>query len=202
MLFRSRKYSVNRAGEVEAIWQPLYHYQDVAATALPSQLTFFQNPVGSNGLTLDDTNVESAGQMPAPKEMLVTSIQVALLPDAAPDGGAVNAEQWNDVYTLSRNGSLSFFIGSKTYLNEAPLGRFPTQNRLGGVADNGGQTLSTGYSVMTGRVYEITPVRLISNQNFNVTINFNNLATNPALPLLGGFRIGVILGGFLYRLSQ
>jgi len=202
----SRKFSVNRRGAVEAIWQPLYHYQTItgAPAALPSQLTFFQDPVGSNNggvaLTLADTNVESAGQMPAPKEMLVTNIQIAILPELDPSrAGALN-DNWNDISKISRIGHLQFFVGSKTYLNEAPIGRFPVQNRLAGVAESGGNlTGQTDYSVQSGKIYEITPVRLISNQNFSVTLNFPGV--NPAL-VNTSIKIGVILGGFQYRLSQ
>jgi len=194
----ARKFSVNRKGAVESVWQPLYHYQVVAGTTLPSQLTYFQNPVGSGGLTFADTNVESAGQMPAPKEMLVTNIQVALLPAANPGRVAGVNTNWNDVYNISRIGHLSFFIGSKVYLNEAPVGRFPVQNRLAGTGDNGGGAFSNDYAVQAGRVYEITPIRLMSNQNFNVTLNFPG--TSPTIA--ANMRIGVILGGFQYRLSQ
>jgi len=194
----SRKYSVNRKGAVESVWQPLYHYQDVPSGAFPSQLTYFQNPVGSGGLTFADTNVESAGQMPAPKEMLVTNIQIALLPDLEPGRAAGDNTNWNDVYNVSSVGHLSFFIGSKVYLNEAPLGRFPVQNRLAGTGDNGGGAFQNDYAVTAGRVYEITPIRLMSNQNFSVTLNF------PGTPptVISNMRIGVILGGFQYRLSQ
>ena len=55
------------------------------------------------------------------------------------------------------------------------------------------------YAVFTGPVYQITPVRLIPTQNFNVSLNW---ATAVALPSGVNGRIGVILGGFLYRLSQ
>jgi len=203
-----RDYNVNRPGQVEVIWQPLYDYQ-VYPLAGVAQMTFFQTTVGTGGLTLSNTNMEAAGQMPRPKEMLVTGIQVFYAPGnavAQTTVGATAQENWNDVSDVMDGlANLQFFVGSKDYLRDGPLSKFTQQFRLDGVADSaviGTNATPIGtlvdYATHSGRYYSITPVKLPSNQNFNVTLNF----TPAVIPTLTDGRIGVILDGFQYRLSQ
>jgi hypothetical protein len=202
-----RNYNVNRAGQVEVIWQPTYDYQTYAAAGA-TQFTFFQTPIGQGGNTLADTNMEAAGQFPRPKEFLVTGIQVFFDPGnvvAANDITAVQ-ENWNDVTdVMLGEGFLDFFIGSKSYLKDAPLAKFTQQFCIDGTANQAAATTTAAtdvgpivdYAVHKGRYYSITPVKLPSNQNFNVTLNF------PAVIAVAvDARIGVILDGFQYRLSQ
>ncbi len=203
-----KAYNVNRPGQVEVIWQPTYEIQAYPAAGA-AQITFFQNPVGAGGLTLADTNMESAGQFPRPKEFLITGIQVFFEPGNAVAQASLDAtvaqENWNDVSdVMNGEAFLNLFVGSKSYLIDAPLSKFTQQFRLGGVANaayTGTNAAAIGtavdYAVHSGRYYSITPVKLPSNQNFNVSLNFPAvIATSVA------GRIGVILDGFQYRLSQ
>jgi hypothetical protein len=201
-------YAVNREGQNEVIWQPAYDYQ-VYPAAGSTQLTFFQTTVGTGGSTLANTNMRASGQFPSPQEFLCTGIQVFFNPPGVimqvGTATATAVDNWNDVNNVMQGlGWLEFFIGSKPYLDDAPLSKFTQQFKLGGVA-----ALATGdpavtyqsleYATHCGKYYAITPVKIPKNQNFNVTLNF------PALiPLTGAEvgRIGVILDGFLYRLSQ
>ncbi|MEE9119412.1 MAG: hypothetical protein V3U02_12575 [Calditrichia bacterium] len=199
----SRKYDVNVKGQIEAIWQPLYHIQAYPAAG-QTQFTFFQQPAGQAALTFRDTNMEAAGMLPAPKEMLVTSIELVLFTGQALSAAAAIDGNLNDIIAVlgsdaanDTGGWLEFFIGSKTYLRDAPLMKFPPSFRLGGYADHGTGAFSSTYSTGAGKLYEITPVKLVANQNFNVTVNFP-VAT--AIVVAGN--IGVILNGFQYRLSQ
>lgn len=202
-------YNVNRAGQFEVIWQPTYDYQ-VYGAAGATTFTFFQNTVGSAGApTLADSNIRSAGQFPRPQEFLVTGIQVLFTPGnavaLAAQAIATAQENWNDVSdVMFGNAFLDLFIGSKSYLQDGPLAKFTQQFRLTGTADQSDTTTAgasqktfVDYSVHAGRYYSITPVKIPANQNFNVTLNF------PALiPIAVDGTIGVILDGFLYRLSQ
>jgi hypothetical protein len=211
----AKKFNVNRAGQVESIWQPLYDWQAYAAAG-QAMLTFFALPVGQGASvmgavgpkTYEDTNMESGGTLPAPKEFLVTSIQVVFLPGSPPSvtnaaGAAIAANQINDAYAVGTHGYLDFFVGSKSYLRDAPIGKFVSNWRLGGFAaaanTNATSQDNTGYSQWAGPTYEITPVKLVSTQNFNVTLNWSAVVATPST--VAG-RIGVILGGFMYRLSQ
>ncbi len=202
-----KKYDVNIPDNVEAIWSPRYDFTTYAAAGQTS-LTFFQNPVGQAGKTLADTNTESAGALPAPKQFLVTGIQVAFFPGVNPStyGAGAPNNFWNDMYSVFQSGYLDFFIGSKSYLQDAPVGKFTNSFRLAGesaIADAStaaaNQNAQIGYAAFAGPRYEITPIRLVSNQNFSVSLVW---PTAVALPSTVNGRIGVILDGFLYRLSQ
>lgn len=203
----AKKYDVNRPGQVEAFYQPLYDFQTYAAAG-QTQLTFFALPVGQGGKTLADTNMESAAALPAPKEMLVTGIEVAFFPGPPPavHGAQAASTHWNDSWAVFESGWLDFFIGSKSYLTDAPVGKFSNSFRLGGAAALADATTLAadsqsviGYSAFVGPLYEITPVKLVANQNFNVTLNWPAVVATPST--VAG-RIGIILNGFQYRLSQ
>jgi hypothetical protein len=203
----AKKFDVNRKGAVEAIYQPLYDFQTYAAAGQTS-LTFFALPLGQGGKTYADTNMEAAGALPAPKEMLVTGIQVVFFPgvDVALYGGGAANTHWRDSWAVFQSGYLDFFIGSKSYLTDAPIGKFSNDFRLAGAAAlsdsttaGAGQDNQIGYATWAGPRYEITPVKLVSNQNFNVTLNWPAAVATPSTVAA---RIGVILEGFLYRLSQ
>ena len=199
-------YDVNREGQWEVIWQPLYDIQVYAAAGVTQQ-TFFQRTVGAAGVTQADTNMEAAGQLPNPKAFLCTGIQVVFIPGNAvsiSEAAAGTAqENWNDVEAvMNGNAFLRFFIGSKDYLVDGPLSKFTQQFRLDGeAAIAGAGTVATtdfvDYATHCGRYYSITPVKLPSNQNFSVSLNFPTaIATNVDAT------VGVILDGFQYRLSQ
>jgi len=202
-----RKYGVNVPDSVVAISQPLYHYQTYAAAG-QNRLTFFETTVGAAAGGMEDTNMEQSGTMPAPKRMLVTGIQVVFFPGGNPGtfGAAAAANNWNDAYTVFKSGWLDFFVGSASWLKDGPVGKFANDFRLAGTAAladastvAANQQSMVDYATFAGRRYDITPVELRSNQNFNVTLNWNTLA---ALPSTVAGRIGVILDGYQYRLSQ
>ena len=210
------KYNVNRSGQFEAVRQTLYDFQSYAVAG-QTQLTFFQLPVGQGGKTLADTNMEVAGQIPNPKMFLIQSIEIMLLPSGAVNstalpsvGAAADAASAlvNDIYNVGKSGWLELFIGSKPYLREAPLMRFPPKVKLDGFAGvtstltAGAATMSQiAYAAWGGRPYMLTPPILLKpTQNFNITLNW------PAAVALAaantGARIGVIMDGILYRNSQ
>lgn len=203
-----QKYNVNRAGQVEGIRQSLYDFQ-VYAAAGQTSLTFFQVPVGQAGKTKADTNMESAGQLPAPKRFFVESIEIMFFPGSAIDSFTVAAaalpQQADDVYTVMKSGFLDFFIGSKSYLTEAPLGRFPSKTGLkmnSALASNSATVgeVKSEYANFGGQVYKLDPgILLVPTQNFNLTLNW---PTAVALPSTVAARIGVVLNGILYRNSQ
>lgn len=201
-------YAVNREGQYEVIWQPTYDIQ-AYGTAGATQFTFFQRSVGSSSTTLADTNMRAAGQFPNPQKFLVTGIQVMFDAGNTVSAGDVTtataAENWNDVNdVLFGSGYLELVIGSKPYLQDAPLAKFPQQFRLTGVVDSSDSSTAgadqkglTDYAVGCGKYYAITPLMIPTNQNFSVTLNFPS-----AIAIASAARIGVILDGFLYRLSQ
>lgn len=202
-----KKYNVNRVGNVEVIWQPTYEYQTYPTTG-QTQLTFFQNPVGAIAGGLSTTNIRSAGQFPRPQEFLITGIQVVFEVGAAIAVDAIARVQtnWQDAFDVANSGNLELFIGSKAYLNDAPIGVFPQQFGIGGAGDTSAATTTSAtdiakvldYARPVGRYYQITPVKIPANQNFNVTLNW----PEGAVTVTTAGVIGVRLDGFLYRLSQ
>jgi hypothetical protein len=207
------KYSVNRPGW-EAIRQSLYDYQAYAATG-HTFLSFFSLPVGQAGKTQSDTNMTLAGQLPKNQEFLIQSVEIVIFPTTPtvaaqmPSALGATAVQAlvNDVYIIGRSGNLQMVIGSKPYLAEAPLGRFPPKTRLDIDAALSDATTAaanlavrTGMAVWAGRPYVLDPAPLLlpENQNFSIQLNW----PEGAQPIANPARIGVVLDGILYRRSQ
>lgn len=209
------RYNVNRPGW-EAVRQSLYDFTTYAAAG-QTQLSFFALPVGQSSKTLSDTNMVLAGQLPANQEFLINSVEIYFRPTTpAPSASTVDAAvaapalatAINDSYLVSRTGNLTLTIGSKSYLQEAPLGRFPPKTSFSVEAALALATTVAADSIESriavanwgGRPYLLSPadLRLVSTQNFGVTLNWPEgvqAITNAA-------RIGVILDGVLYRRSQ
>ena len=202
------QYRVNLSNQVEGIKASLYDFQTYA-TAGTTQMTFFQTPIGQSSKTKYDTNMEAAGSLPNPKNFLVTGIEVMFFPGSAVSiygAGAVN-KGILDQMAIFKSGYLEMFIGSKTYLTEAPLGVFPPSVGLSGFAARSDTTTAgatqaaqDGYAVWAGEPYKMNPPILLEpTQNFNVTLNW---PTAVATPSGVDGRIGVRLRGLLYRNSQ
>lgn len=199
-------YDVNRPGQYEAVKASLYDFTTYAAAG-QTQLNFFQIPLGQSGKSLEDTNMETAGTLPAPKHFLVQRLEIFAFPDASPAyaGPMTEAEQVNDVYDLARRGYLDFFIGSKSYLTEAPLARIPACSGLivsAAMSDAStaaaDQYNRVAYANLGGRPYDLAPpILLMPNQNFRVSLNWASV-----LPISADMRVGVVMSGILYRQSQ
>lgn len=209
------KYNVNRPGW-EAVRQSLYDFQTYAAAG-QTTMTFFAVPNGQSSKTLSDTNMTLAGQLPAAQEFLVNSVEVYFrtttpAPSASTADAAVAAPALathiNDSYLVSRTGNLTLTIGSKPYLQEAPLGRFPPKTHFELDAATALATTVAADSIESrmaiarwvGRPYLLSPadLRLTSSQNFSVSLNW----PEGVQAITSAARIGVVLDGILYRRSQ
>ena len=198
------KFSVNASGDMDVIWQPLYDFQTYAQAGQTS-LNFFQTPIGQGGKTLEDTNMESAGQLPAPQKFVVEAISVEFFPGNPVNMSVVDTStlNWDDVYTFMKSGYLDFVVGSKSRLQQTPLGSFPPSYRLGGgAAVTGAASVANtidgvDYASMAGQMFSIIPVTLPANQNFKVSLNWA-----AAVPINVAARVGVKLHGNLYRSVQ
>lgn len=212
-------YSVNRRG-----WEALRQnfYDSNAYPAAGSQaLAFFQVPKGQGtgfggaAKTPSDTNMDLAGQLPAQQEFVVESISVEFWPTTptvaaqmpAAFGAQAISQIINDAFIFTRSGNLTFFIGSKNYVVEGPMNKFPSKQNfhldaaLSDTSTAGANLQSRiAYGYAVGEPYRLSPLKilLISNQNFNVTLNWQEgvqAITNPA-------RVFVRLNGMLFRASQ
>ena len=201
-------FNVNKDGEPEVIYQPLYHYQAYPAAGFTGPLLFFQTQIGATGILLEDTNLRTAGRMPTPKNAALVGIEVFFRPGSTPSAtGAIVAANLNDVNAVHGGRmSLSLRIGDKTYLEEAPLGAMPMQFRVDGIAALSDTTTAAAsrvtvqsYAAFCGPAYQLVPMRLIANQEFSVTINS---PAAVALPSGVAGTIGVRLAALQYRLAQ
>lgn len=195
----STKFGVNMPNTVEGIAWNLYDIQTYT-TAGAREFSFFQVPQGQSSKTLEDTNMELAGQLPAPQAFLVETVQFQFLSggeliDAATVAGENAA---NDSWKVLKNGSLEFSIGSKSYAKGAPLLSFPPAQRLvfnGAVSNTTTTTVgAAGYADATGLLHDTGGLLIPQSQNFNVKVRFKDLLT-----IATESRIKVTLSGILYR---
>lgn len=221
---------VTRPGQNEIVRQSFYDFQ-IYPTAGVTSLSFFQQPKGAGqasyqGATAGttkgiwDTNMDVQGMIPAGKIFRVESIEVPFFPGSVSTANtfvpanviafaAVAAQTVQglvqDVYNFYHSGALQFFILSKSYLDEAPLGRFPPKTHYQtnvAIATNSATTseLAAAGAYMVGRHYKLDPeITLTSVQNFSVNLTWGAAVATPS-----GFngRVGVILDGILERASQ
>lgn len=208
-----RSASPNVQGILNRYRQPLYDYQTYAAAGQTS-MTFFAVPKGQSGKTYSDTNMEQAGMLPAPQHFNAESIEVIFFPGAAVSvatfGAEAAAKYINDVMAVyTQPARLVFTIGQMNYAFESPLMNFPPQRWMDGFAaaadsTTAGANLQTqvGYATAKGHPFKFDGpgIDIPPAQNFNVTINWDNGAV--ALPSTVAGRIGVRLGGWLFRAAQ
>lgn len=213
------RYTVNRPGWEAVNWELF----DSATYAAAGQLTlnFFQNPegqgtgFGGGTKTASDTNMVSGGQLPAAQEFLVKQIEVAFWPTMptvaaqmpAAYGAAAISQIVNDAYIFTRSGNLTLTIGSKNYVQDGPMNRFPSCRNFhldAAAADATTAAASSqtriAYAYAVGMPWRASPadLLLVSNQNFVVQLAWPEglqAITNPAI-------VRVYLGGYLYRMSQ
>lgn len=228
-----RDYMANQLGAVEVIKQSLYDTV-LYPTAGAAQMLFFQNPIGqglsaspgnaNNPKALSDTNMDLAGQLPAPQGFWVQSIEVDFQPGsvntantftlqtaassaAAPAAatGVVQIGAINDVNSIYSTGALVFTIGQKPYLREGALMRFAPKCRFELDASLGGNSATTanfGAAKLKagGRPYILEPgIALMTSQNFSISLNWPVVVATPS-----GFNgaVRVILDGWLFRAVQ
>jgi len=197
------KYNAFRQGW-EVITQPLYDYTTYVAAG-QTLLSFFQIQAGSGGKSLADTNMQMAGQLPANQQFLVGTIAVDIIPaGVASQTGAVVDANFNDMTRIANSGYLQFNLGTKVYYTGAPLKFFPTNTGIGGVAAlsdtttaGAGRVTTVDAPILVGQVCRIKPIMIPSNETFSVSLNWP-----VAVPISANARIGVRLGGNLYRRSQ
>lgn len=210
-----RSYDVVRRDSVEGIKQSLYDRLTYAAAGQPS-LDFFQVPQGQGAgiaggvKTLEDTNMELAGNLPNPKAFLLQGIELAIVPFGLPvrlDTDAPTLPQMtNDMWTILSRGWLELFISSKMYLQEAPLLKFPSRNFLRAdfaatATNEAAPTMVTmELPVSAGQPFKLVPpITLRPTMNFRVSAKWSS---NVALPSTQPAQVVCNLTGLLYRNGQ
>jgi hypothetical protein len=229
-LAQAKGYSVTGLG-LEGIRQSLYDNALYPTAGLVQFLFFSQakgsglttavGAVAGTPKTIADTNLDVGGQLPAGKGFCVTSIEVPFYAGsvstantytlAAPAGylaqaAATVVAQANDINSFYQSGSLQLYIASKVCLEEAPLMRFPPKcalNLEAAISQAGTNATNAALWALSvkaaGRPYMVEPpIYFEPSVNFNVSINYPAVVATPS-----GFnaRVGVILDGYMYRLT-
>ena len=221
---------VTNPAQSEILKQRLYDFQ-LYPTAGQTQLSFFQQPIGSGttsalgntvGATKSfwDTNMTLGGTLPSGMSFLIDSIEVLFTP------GSVNTANtytpavlttWNataaatlgnapnDVNTIYQSGMLELNVLSKNYVRDTPLLVFPPKAHLdlsAAVATNGA---ATGMGVQNLAKAGGRPWYCEPRITLQPAVNFEAIIRWPAaVATPSGFngRIGVILDGYVLRASQ
>jgi hypothetical protein len=224
--FNARR--VTNPGQSEIIRQRLYDYQ-IYANAGTTQLSFFQQPVGS-GLTsalggtvgavktLFDTNMTLGGTLPSGQAFMIESIEVCFFPGSVttantytPIGMSVFnataaasvAAAANDVNTFYQSGLLELNILSKNYLRETPLLAFPPKANFALDAAVASNSATTAEVALLQARASGRPYYIDPSISLQPAVNFEVVIRFPAAVALSfNARVGVILDGYFMRASQ
>ncbi len=191
-----QKYKVNLADATEELSWSFYDTQTYNPGG-QTQLSFFQNPIGSFGASdYDVTNMDAAGQIPKGQQFLVETISLEFFPQIDPIQGANLNAYADDYLKFISYGWLGFKVGSKLYTQHGNLGLFTPSFGLSGFAATGAAD-AVEYATNRGKEYSIIPGKLTSNQNFLVQPKWS-VAQAISAPALVKAR----LSGRLFRNAQ
>jgi hypothetical protein len=190
-------------------WE-FYDYQTYAAAG-QAQLNFFQSAPGANGRTLEDTNFPGSGSLPAGMGFVLQELMFNFLPGAAvlPGSfGAAAAPRFvNDVVRVGQSGAVELIYSSKTFVQNAPLSRFPmdvSADGFGAAADatTAGANLQTllNYAQWRGRPQRIADMLLEPQVNLLIRVSWPNGVV--ATPSTVAGKLGCIMKGVLGRVAQ
>lgn len=224
----SSDYSTFGRSGWETLKQSFYDSAAYPAAGL-TPIMFFQTSQGQGtGLaggtkTISDSNlVGNGGAFPSGQEYLVQSIEVLFFPSTptpgtagqlpvaygvAPTAAATAGALVNDEYIFRRSGNLKFVVGSKDWLIDGPMQRFPGKTNYsvtGAASDSTTAAATQAFRAVkgncTGRPYTLSPadIKIESTVNYSVSLNWPEgvqAIINPAW-------IKVILDGFWFRRTQ
>lgn len=189
---------IDRAKEI--ITQPLYDSADFTAASV-GDTRYFANTIATVGLLR--TNMELAGQLPAPRQLLVQNVSVA--PWGTQAVAVASRLQVEDANLFVHQSVLTFTVSDKPYLR-GPSVMFPSGMGLDGFAASAvGATPLEQHAVHSGmahpsaRFQVLKPGQLLKqNENFNVVLNIPVALAG----LTATIRVYVVLWGMQLRAVQ
>lgn len=217
-------------GAIEIVSWELYDF-NVYPTAGLINLGFFLNGQGAgfsaspgnagNVKTIADTNLTGAGVLPSPQAFWCEQIEVCVDPGSsaatvntfalqipgahvAVAAAAVQAGA-HDVNAILSSGALEFSVSQKPYYQAAPLYRAPSSKRMQldvSLATNSATTAENVKEKLyaTGDFLRLDPgVGIMTAQNFAVNLKWPVIVPTPST---FNARIGVVMGGWLFRAVQ
>lgn len=179
---------ISRAKEI--LTQPLYDSTDVAAATV-GDVRYFNNTIATVGLLR--TNMELAGQLPAPRQLLIQ--QVSVVPWASAGVAAATVSVADDVALVAAQTTITLTVSDKPYLRGPSL-LFP-----GGVGIETADVTQahSGLASPMARFNLYRPGQLLKpNENFNVVLNIPVAIAG----LTQAVRVYVVLWGLQLRAVQ
>jgi hypothetical protein len=180
---------ISRAKEI--LTQPLYDSSDIAAATVGNVQFFTVNTIGNVGLLR--TNMELAGQLPAPRQLLIQ--QVSVIPWASQAVAAASVSVADDVALIAAQTTITLTVSDKPYLRGPSL-LFP-----GGVGIETADVTQghSGLASPMARFNMMRPGQLLKpNENFNVVLNIPVAIAG----LTQSTRVYVVLWGLQLRSVQ
>lgn len=184
---RRQRCNPDVGGIVEYVTQPEYDSATFAAGANMTKTTLFTTPLAS-GRNLNATNMQLAGQLPAPQRFFLRAIEFYVS----------NNTLMADLLALLLNCSFVFTIGKKPYMECPCLNLTAGKGAILNAFGNAGTALGASavqYSTSNGiqaqrETYALTsPQWIEQSDTFNVVINpetaFSFVAGGATLPGVG-----------------
>lgn len=165
-------------GGVEVIDWVLYDTLTIATGGTQTSFRFFQQSIGQSGLSLESTDMEIPGQLPAGYKFVCQKLI------ATPRQGlALTVASLKDLFAVTHRGSAQLFIGTRPYL------QVPMVDLVGGVLQGfaaGGVEVAYANprTVISGEM-EYAPV-IPANYSFSVLVQYDTapvLAANISVQL-------------------
>ena len=179
---------ISKAKEVFS--QPLYDSSDIAAATV-GDVRFFNNTIATVGKLR--TNMELAGQLPSPRQLLIQ--QISVIPWASQAVTAASVSVADDVALIAAQTSFVLTISDKPYLT------MPSLLLPGGVGIETAD-VTQGHSGMAhpaARFNVLRPGQLLKpNENFNGVVNIPVAIAG----LTQSTRVYVVLWGLQLRAVQ
>jgi len=164
------------AGGLEVLDWVLYDTLSIATGAV-TQLRFFQQATGQAGITLEKTNMELPGQLPAGYKFVIQKLVATPRIGLALTGALVK-----DMVAVTHRGYAQLMIGTRPYL------QCPLINLIGGAFQGffgtavGGTLLEQGYvaprTIVNGEL-EYSPA-IPANFTFSVQVGYDTAPTVSA----------------------
>ena len=164
-------------GGLEILDWILYDTLTIATGGTQTAFRFFQQAVGQAGISLEKTNMEIPGQLPAGYKFVCQKI--CAVPRQAL---GLTIASLKDAVAVCQRGHVQFFIGTRPYI------QMPLQNLLGGLLQGfaatavGAGTLEVAYAqprtVLNGEM-EYSPV-VPANYAFNLALDYDVAPTLTA----------------------
>lgn len=142
---------------------PLWDTQEIATAS--TEKLFFQNKKGQSGLTIVDTNMSGAGQLPKPQEMEITGLAMIIDPLAADE----------DVAALLFSGVAEINVNGQNKYRDLLYHLSPGAGILHA------NVAQVGQPSLTARNYLKDKIKVLPGEQFEVNVIFKSLTLTASV---------------------